>query len=472
MICIKGSLEYEPNSALPSEDQVYVVMQQIVHDAVYGTFSDLPPYWDFKWEYQPDDLAHVVKVEAEEGAAHIFAFEIAITPDIAPLEQGGLQHLIGALAGDLFSLSLPQHNPNRIRVEEVILPESMRDAANYLFRTNRAHTIADLRRAFHLQPQEPLLAFSFKPRMGLKYDVLEYVTLEVLRSGFHLVELDTRNLMVRPDDVRRLLVLAQQAVKVGGQQRVTRFSPNLSVPAPLAIDIVQQFLKEQPDPVVIKVDGSLDGISTCQAIRRAFQTDILSMDKTIAGKTPIITCYPLLRQQLQNRISPDLFVDALVLSGVDIIYPGGRPSLGTGGRTLDADSRGRINNAARRYDQLVERGWPMLTVAGGIYAGELHAFYELLGPNVAYFLGGAVALHKDGPVEGAKLCVRVIKEAIERRERAGRTKHVERLNDRLIVQIEDAYAQSANLPTEQYRYVEPRTLFAQGQHQPWFLRHH
>jgi ribulose 1,5-bisphosphate carboxylase large subunit-like protein len=38
----------------------------------------------------------------------------------------------------------------------------------------------------------------------------------------------------------------------------------------------------------------------------------------------------------------------------------------------------------------------MVTLAGGIYAGQLHALYELVGPSCAFFLGGAVALHKDG----------------------------------------------------------------------------
>jgi hypothetical protein len=40
-----------------------------------------------------------------------------------------------------------------------------------------------------------------------------------------------------------------------------------------------------------------------------------------------------------------------------------------------------------RYHEIVKEGWPMPTIAGGVYAGELHAYYELLGPDVAYFVG-------------------------------------------------------------------------------------
>lgn len=61
----------------------------------------------------------------------------------------------------------------------------------------------------------------------------------------------------------------------------------------------------------------------------------------------------------------------------------------------------------------------MLSIAGGIYPGQLQAFFELLGPNVSWFLGGGVALHKDGPAEGAALCVQIATEAAERRQKAG-----------------------------------------------------
>lgn len=95
----------------------------------------------------------------------------------------------------------------------------------------------------------------------------------------------------------------------------------------------------------------------------------------------------------------------------------------------------------------------MPTIAGGIHVGELYAFCTLLGPPVAYFLGGAVSLHKDGPIEGAKLCTQVIDAAIDivRNEKPKRTegRKLPELKNNLIEKIESAYL------LDRY-YISPR----------------
>ena len=77
------------------------------------------------------------------------------------------------------------------------------------------------------------------------------------------------------------------------------------------------------------------------------------------------------------------------MSGADIIYPGGAPRIGDG----DFVDFERAEQGVRRYKAMTARGWPMPSIAGGVHAGQLPAYYEILGPEVAYFLGGGVALH-------------------------------------------------------------------------------
>ncbi|HXQ38993.1 MAG TPA: hypothetical protein VN843_33635, partial [Anaerolineales bacterium] len=205
-------------------------------------------------------------------------------------------------------------------------------------------------------------------------------------------------------------------------------------------------------PVVIKIDGGLDGISSVQAVRSAFSND----------HSPIITSYPLLRRQLADKIANNLLIDALVLSGVDVIYIGSRPSLPSTSRELDAEKEENLRSSVLRYHRYVKENHSMPTVAGGINVAQLHSFYELLGPNVAFFLGGAISLQKKGPIEGASLCVRVIKNAAEVRQKIGHRPKYANLDSKLIKECENAYMNN-------YPYVSPQQLFSKFTGLPgWF----
>src|SRR5258707_15463970 len=57
------------------------------------------------------------------------------------------------------------------------------------------------------------------------------------------------------------------------------------------------------------------------------------------------------------------------------------PNVGDGGRSFGVDGAS-LAGAVDRYRSIVKEGWPMPSIAGGIYAGQLQAYYELLGPDV------------------------------------------------------------------------------------------
>ena len=426
-------------------DEIGAFARQVAADAVYGSFGEFQSdYWKDKWSVAPKDLVQVDAGRDNEDHK-TFTIEIRLNPILYNVKRGGLQHFLGVLAGDLFYLRIAGFNLKDLRVTEVQIPDAFNNALEAAFR-KEAHSADLIRTAFELKPPDAFLAFSLKPRVGLKQDAIREIALGVLEAGFHLVEFDTRYLDLTDANLPFLLSLASEAAAVGGKKRITRLSLNLSVSEAFALDIFERFIKTSDWPLIVKIDGGFDGLSTIQAMRHQFT----------GRASPIITCYPLLRDQLASRIPPDLFVRVLSRSGVDIIYPGKGPSVGKPFRELGQDEIDAIGEATRRYRHLADQEWPIISLAGGVYAGQLHALYELVGPKVAYFLGGAVSLHRHGPIEGAKLCFKILTASAKHHRNV--LADVPDLPGDLIEEIEAAYEIPPGSDKNTFHYVPPRDL--------------
>jgi ribulose 1,5-bisphosphate carboxylase large subunit-like protein len=445
-------------------------LSKINKDAIYGTFGEFPDFWRGKWE-QPIQSITSVKMRRRVDDRQ-FNFTLQLNEVNFPVEPAGFQHLIGVIAGDLFYTKLYDPRIESICIEDIVLPEPIINQAVSLFRSTRANNANDIINIFKLN-NLPLLAFSFKPRVGIEFSEMKKVALGVLKAGFNIVEIDTRNLILDEQRVNQLIELATEAANLNCHH-VTRFSPNLSVPAPYVLELANKFTKAYNDPIIFKIDGGLDGISSSQFIRRHYLDEVQKYG--VDRKPPIITCYPLLRRQLEGkdpRIPSDFFVKILALSGVDIIYPGGAPDIGSGFQTIDSSGPETLITSINRYRQFISEDWPMVSIAGGINIGGLHAFYELLGPKVAYFLGGTVALYRKGPIEGAKLCVEILQDAKGIREEAGANPSVKNLNDKLIKCIESAYDEGYSSVNAGTPYMSPEELFKKVQSlESWFTLNH
>lgn len=451
-IKIFGKLTFDEPA---SHNSAYRVVNQIENDSTYGTFLDFPDYWNDKWEVNPNSIASNEGVNQIDD--EIYSFELNINSRFFSVERGGLQHLVGILTGDLFHLRIPDVPDFNLRVDRFELPPSLREQAKDRFRNGCSHDIESIRSLFQLSKKRPLLAFSFKPRVGVSTDALREVTMGVLQAGFNVVELDTRNLHLSEKRIDELLSIAEDVSEMEFNH-VARFSPNLSLPSNEALRLCGQFIDVQSSPYVVKVDGGMEGMGTLQELRKHLYdgSDDSTEDENRSTQShPITTTYPLLRKHLQGKIPSEQFVDLLSLSGADIIYPGGRPDLGGGARSLGAKKKTQLVDSVERYQRFTDQGWPMPTIAGGIHAGELHAFYELVGPDVAYFLGGAVALHRDGPVAGAELCSKVIDEAIRLRKEKSVGDEIPDLKNNLVKRVESSYGSGDD---ERFGYRSPQDL--------------
>lgn len=332
--------------------------------------------------------------------------DIRLPDDLFPIHLGGLQHLVGILCDAVPSAtgSIRWKDP---KVTSVELSDELRNAAVARFRAT-AHNIEDIRSAFHLPPFRPLLAYSFKPRVGVKIGEVRQLAGDLAAAGFNIVEFDTRRLEgPGPGGAESPLnewASIQETMNSRAAGRPVSFSPNLSMRTDIAVETAKEWCRltsGSNGPTVIKVDGGLDGLSTIQAIR-----------ETITVNPPIITCYPLLRGSLGNALggADGTWTELLAISGVDIIYPGGRP--------VFTDSRGRlvsgegfensVNRAQRRYKKYLDRKWPMPSFAAGPHVGDLHVAQNLLGGGTAMFLGDAVTASFLGIEEASKLIARIV----------------------------------------------------------------
>ena len=442
MIIVDVFADLSIDNGPPSDDAILASIKQCVSDAVEGSFDEYPPHLTSMLRLQAKLISDHSDRRHDHSEIH-FAF--GLPTELFPVNAGGLQLLVNLLAGDMFPTETLGCSWSNVQVQSVALPEDMRSAALHSFRSN-AHSIDDIRTAFKLSEDRPLMAFSLKPRVGPTFAETREITLDVLNAGFNIVELDARNLALRSANLDDWISLGKEAAGTG--KHVTAFSPNFSIPAPQLLDIVGRWTAEITPfgPPVVKIDGGLDGLSSLQAVR-------IGLSGT---QSPFITTYPILRSQLGSAIGDSTWVDFLSLSGADIIYPGGRPTFPKERRLVWSDHVKGWARAARTYDEMIARQAPMPTIAAGVHPGQLQGFYELLGPKVAYFLGGAVALHPEGHMAGAKLCVEVLDAAINRARAAALSgdDYAQDLPTKLLARVEQT-----RYPRTELNYFSPASIF-------------
>jgi ribulose 1,5-bisphosphate carboxylase large subunit-like protein len=312
-------------------------------------------------------------------------FELKLTTDVFKDLRLGLQKLVHVLASDLFERRIDGLD-GLVEVDDIDLGNLVSIFKDHY--RPKSHSIQAIRAAFSLEKDEPLLAFTIKPRTGLTLDDYQHFAQEVFRGGFHLVEMDTRDLdLMGPDRAALVDAMTTLAIKESKGGRVHRFSVNVSGPAYTVKDTIERISSTHKtlgaEAWVIKIDGNLDGLSTIQAIRN---------DYAHLHSQPIITCYPVLKYALQRFLGEDAFVHLLGLAGADVIYPGKRPRF-SADKAIDGS---QLAASQRHYSRMRHDDYPLLTVAGGILIGHVHALMALLGPNIGFFVGGGLSLSKEG----------------------------------------------------------------------------
>lgn len=384
-------------------------LRQLQEDALTGTFGEFDPgifatadaYNAFK--EKADRLACVRDLTGnEDPPTGRLPFELQLAAEAFASTEIGLQKLVHVLVSDLFERSVAglEGDVAIAGVDLGPLQQTFIDAYR-----PQSHTIGAIRNKFGLKQDQPLLAFTIKPRSGLTEGDYYHLSQEAFRGGCQIVEMDTRDLDVSQGDrADMILNLSKYALELSATDAPKRFSANLSGPVHAVRDLFERLSDLHKDRAadcwVVKVDGNLDGMSTIQAIRSSHLK---------AHSQPIITCYPVLKYALGRFLGPDTLVRLLVLSGADIIYPGGRPRFKS-----DRDIDGaQLSESKRHYDAMRMGDFPLLSVAGGTSIGHVHSTIALLGTDIAFFVGGGIALSKKGLHKAAANFNTAIRYALE-----------------------------------------------------------
>src|SRR5262249_2393196 len=116
---------------------------------------------------------------------------------------------------------------------------------------------------------------------------------------------------------------------------------------------------------------------------------------------------------------------------------------------------------------LQKRGWPLPSVAGGIHPGMFHVVLELLGPRLAFFVGGGIALHPKGPVAGGeywRACLDAASGPCWRRD-------ADWSNPPEVLQrCATEYGASLATPSDEFQYINPIGILDKAVYTRWIDR--
>lgn len=328
-----------------------------------------------------------------------YFFELSIPSRYFPIDSGGDTHLIDSIVGDMFSIS--NASIKGIHINDIRWEEFETD-----LRLKRTQP-RSIRYKFQLDNFTPLLGFSVKPRLGLTNEDFREQCIEAARLGFNIIEPDTRKMILNEHDLNWHIELASQIATIHKPRgNVSTYSVNLSNYSgnfQAAIEKLSHAVSSHP--ITVKIDAGLDAISKIKRAKE-INSDI------------IITSYPLIKKTLSHRIPDGFFDKFLSRCGVDIMYPGGFVALPGNKRHYNAtEDITLLAESINRFTSHIHNSHFIPTISGGISTGLLHLYYELYGPKVGLFLGGAVATNKNGVEAGAELCIKVLDYAIACRKK-------------------------------------------------------
>jgi ribulose 1,5-bisphosphate carboxylase large subunit-like protein len=399
--------EADPKAGREEQEAAFTfALAQIEQDLLTGTF-DAGGAREYDKSIFPSTAAFDAFLERSKAAARCederdeeqiktgrYGFRIELDANLFANPRYGLQRLVHTLASDIFERHVSETG-GRSRASEDLDLAALKPAYEKAYRTT-SHDIAAIQAAFRLKQNQPLLAFSLKPRACLSDEDYRYIVNAAFDGGCQIVELDTRD--VAFDDPARealLVELTEMALRRRADSQICCFSANLSGPAlvigPLLEKLSDVHAQTDPNgPWVVKIDGNLDGLSTIQAIRAGHFK---------LHTQPIITCYPVLKFALRSAIGRNAFVKMLALSGADIVYPGQSPKLS---RSLGGIDTQEVAASQAHYKAMDLGGYPMLSVAGSVFVTAVHAYMSVFGSKIVFFPGGGIALSRQGIRKGTE----------------------------------------------------------------------
>jgi ribulose-bisphosphate carboxylase large chain len=314
-------------------------------------------------------------------------------------KYGGIPHLLGTIAGDI--LGYPELES--VTIADVKLPADV--LAQF---PGPQCGINGVRRATGVNDR-PLVAFTVKPRLGLTPEQYAAWCGDAAKGGADIVEDDERLVNPRYCPIEK----RAQAVLKALKGTPTLYSANLTGNAQYILQMAERLIALGVR--MFKVDVLPAGFAALQ-----------QLSEFVAGKDIPITVYPGMGS-LYRQIGRNVLLQFTRLCGGDIIYAG-TPYLGGGLGRHDVNWGGIWESTQRtigawnalKSDDSPQLQAAMPTVTTNLHAGNIGLLYYIVktegfpsANDFAYFIGGGISSHPNGPREGAAMCRKALDLAIE-----------------------------------------------------------
>lgn len=297
----------------------YKAKNSIKNDVTYGTHKLLVAaecaIQNPSWKYYEPIIKNYPNYRITDSR-----FELHLSPKQFNIESEGIDHFIGTIAGDI----LDNSNIEKISVSDFRFPEGMSyifpgpnlgsDKILELFREPKInHCMHSKDTKLYKDKNQssdtinrPLVAFSYKPRMG--YSISEFETLYKLaaESGVDIIEDDER--MIDP-----IYCPFEERIKIAAKlqetYKHTKFSANITGSLEKAKERLE--IAHINGIKFVKIDVLVTGFETLRQIACLIRDRNLEMG---------ITVYP--DTKTYRKLSREFILKMSRLCGADIIYAG------------------------------------------------------------------------------------------------------------------------------------------------------
>ncbi len=269
----------------------------------------------------------------------------------------------------------------------------------------------------------------------------------MLSNGFNIVELDTRYLPPNPTILNKLI---DMAVTLSDKVRdhVGRLSINMTIPPDMLLEHVQRLCKEIAQPAVLKIDGALDSLSAIQMVRRSRIADIV-------GNPPIVTCYPL----LQNNVGP-LFGSRSVYQGARHVWDRHTLSRSPTRYRKNGLDQSKVQASTDRFRPWRDTGGSQKmgiqcfrSLGGSILASCRH-FTNCSDPTFPGFLVEVWRFTRTDLGQAPQCACKLQRNRAERGAKA-KDDWADNLSRNLVIACDEMFKGRSAIPEEQLTYVSP-----------------
>lgn len=247
-------------------------------------------------------------------------------------------------------------------------------------------------------PDRPIVAFSVKPRLGLTSREFATLCTEAALGGIDIVEDDERLSNQRHSRLLERAEVTLEALARSGRNTV--YSANITGRADEIVYVAEELVKLGVR--MLKIDVLPTGYSALQAVSEWLHT---------SPHDVAITVYPAMTRLYERSLPRDFILELAKLCGADMVYAG-VPVLPAAGRSHDAVRD--FARAAEHHEGLKQRKFhqPVLpTISTSITPMNIGAYAQLLGNDVAFFVGAGIAAYKGGLKAGAELLLKALAHA-------------------------------------------------------------